>query len=61
MAFDHVSELYVGIKPLPLEGVAPAFKEAPCPSLGLVIPQLPERLFQEVGDVEPLVGLEQLA
>ena len=60
VAIDHVGELLVGFEPLPLEGVAPAIEETPRASLGLVVPELPEKFLQQVGHVESLVGLEKL-
>src|SRR6266545_1938112 len=57
---DHRGELPVGLEPLPLEGLLPALEEGACPALGLVAPELAEGLLEQVGDVEPFVGPEQL-
>src|SRR5262245_26538500 len=59
MTIDHVSELLIGLEPLPLETGAPVPKEAPRPALALVAPQLPEALLEHIGRVEPLVGRKQ--
>src|SRR5262245_25278905 len=56
MALDHASKLLVGLEPLPLEGVAPVVEEAAGPALPLVVPELAERLLEDVGGVEPAVG-----
>jgi len=61
MLLDHARELHVGLKPLPLERVAPAIEETPGPALGLVVPELAKGLFQKVGYVEPLVYHKQFS
>ncbi len=59
VAVDHRRELLVGREPLPLEALFPAREEGAGPALGLVVPELAKGLFEQVGGVEPLVGLEQ--
>src|SRR5271157_597899 len=59
VTLDHIGELLVGLEPLPLERCAPILKEAPCPTLVLVAPQLTERFLEEVSGVQSLVGPQQ--
>jgi len=54
---NHLGKLLVRLEPLPLERVAPLLEEAACPALGLVIPELTERLLEQVGRVESFVWL----
>src|SRR5881397_1284531 len=61
VSLDHGCELLVGFEPLPLQALLPALEEGAGPARGLVAPELAEGLFEQVGGVEPLVGLEQLA
>lgn len=56
---DHSSELLEGLKVLPLQGVPPVLEEPPCPPFATVFPELAERFLEQVGDVDPLVRLEQ--
>ncbi len=58
MSIDHFSELLVGLEPLPFERGFSVLEETPRPSFALVAPQLPERLLEQVGSVEPFVGRE---
>src|SRR6266852_2715645 len=55
----HRRELLVGTQALPPQGDAPGLEEATRPGLAAVVPELPERFLEQVGDVEPLVGAEQ--
>src|SRR6267143_4118684 len=48
---NHRGELLVGAQALPLEGRPPVLEEAARPTLAAVVPELPERLFEEVGCV----------
>src|SRR5262245_39339824 len=59
MTVDHVGELLVGLQSLPFERRAPVLEEMPGPALVLVAPQLTERLLEQVGGVQPLVGAQQ--
>src|SRR5712691_2317297 len=61
VALDHRRELLVGLEPLPLQALLPPLEEGAGPAWGVVAPELAEGLFEQVGGVEPLVGLEQLA
>src|SRR6516165_5793603 len=59
MTIDHLGELLIRLKPLPLEAGAPIVEEAPRPPLALVAPQLAETLLEDIGSVEPLIGRKQ--
>src|SRR5665213_2583704 len=56
---DHGRELLVGSKTLPLQGVAPVVEETTRSLFRAIIPELAERFLEQVGGVEPPVGLEQ--
>src|SRR5260370_6772104 len=56
---DHPGELLVRLEALPPQGRLPALEESPRPHLPFVIPQLAEHLFEQIGFVQPPVGLEQ--
>src|SRR3990170_3833034 len=56
---DHGRELLVGLQPLPLQALLPTLKEGASPARSLVTPELAEGLFEQIGGIEPLVGLEQ--
>ena len=45
---------------LPFKGRLPVLEKTPRPGLAPVVPQLPEGFLEQIGDVEPAVGLEQL-
>ena len=59
VALDHLGELLVGLEPLPLQAGTPVVEEASGPAFALVAPQLAERLLENVGRIETLVGSEQ--
>ena len=59
LTFDHLGELLKGFEPLPPEAVLPVIEESPGPSLASIVPQLPERFFEQVSRVEPPIGGEQ--
>ena len=59
MPIDHLSELLVGLEPLPLQARAPVLEEAPSPNLTAVVPQLPEGFLEHIGRVQALVGRQQ--
>src|SRR5439155_13614814 len=59
VSVNHRGELLVGPQALPLEGGPPVLEEAARPALAAVVPELAERLFEEVGRVQPLVGGQQ--
>ena len=48
------------VEPLPREALCPPREEGAGPALGLVVSELAQGLFGQVGGVESLVGLEQL-
>jgi hypothetical protein len=56
VAVDHLGELLVGIEALPLERRPPVLEEPTSPAFLLVVPELTERLLEQVRDVESLVG-----
>ena len=61
VSVEHRREAFEGLEPLPLERGAPVLEEPPRPALARVAPQLPERLLEQVGRVQPLVrGQEEL-
>ena len=59
VVLDHPGELLVRLEALPSQGRLPSFEESPRPLLPLVVPQLAEHLLEQVGFVQPPVGLEQ--
>ena len=59
VTIDRRGELLIGLEPLPHQRRLPVLEEATRPSLAPVVPQLPEGFLEEIGDVEPLVGLEE--
>src|ERR1700687_5490128 len=61
VVLEHAGEFLERLQPLPPEGVAPVVEEASGPPGALVVPQLVKRLLEEVGLIEPPVGLEQQA
>ena len=61
VTLDHLREFLVGLKALPLEGLAPVLEEAPGPSRARVVPELAEGLLEHIGGVEaPVRGQQQL-
>ena len=56
---NHRGELLVGPQALPLEGGPPVLEEAARPALPAVVPELAERLLEQVGRVQALVGRQQ--
>src|SRR5712691_5152489 len=60
MPLDHVGKALVRLEALPLQTISPAVEEGTSPDRILVVPELTEGLLEQVGGVEPLVGLEQL-
>jgi len=59
MTVNHLSELLIRRKTLPLEAGAPVLKEAPCPTLALVTPQLTEGLLEQVGGMQAFIRGQQ--
>src|ERR1019366_7579320 len=53
MPIDHLGEFFIRCEPLPLQARAPVLEEAPRPALALVVPELAEGFFQNVGRVQP--------
>ena len=62
---DHLGEVLVGLEALPFEGGSPVLEEASGPPFPPIVPELSERLLEQVGGVQALVrreeGLEGLA
>ena len=56
MSIDHRGEFLERLEPLPLQAVAPVLEEFARPPFAFVIPQLTERLLEQVCRVQPLVG-----
>src|SRR5512135_61015 len=59
VGLDHRGELAERLQALPLQGIRPMLEEPSRPAGPVVVPELAERLLQEVGLVQPLVGPEQ--
>src|SRR4051794_5341803 len=59
MGVDHRSELLKGLEALPPQGGFPVLEEPACPAGAVVVPELAERLLQQVSLVQPPVGPEQ--
>jgi len=59
VSFYHVRELLIRLEPLPFQTGTPVLEEAPRPAFALVVPQLAEGLFQQVGGVQALVRRQQ--
>ena len=59
MPIDHLSKLLIGFEPLPLEARAPVLEEFPSPSFTLVIPELTERLLEQLCGVQALISCQQ--
>ena len=56
---NHRGELLVRSQALPLQGRPPVLEEAAGPALAAVVPELAERLLEQVRGVQALVGREQ--
>jgi hypothetical protein len=48
---DHLGELLEGLESLTLQGSTPVIEELPCPGFATVVPELAERLLEEIGCV----------
>src|SRR5215468_6799428 len=59
MTLNHLGEFLKRSEPLPFECCLPVLKEAPRPPFALIAPQLAKGLFEQVSDVEPLIGAQQ--
>src|SRR5450755_1061902 len=59
MRLDHPREFLEGLQTLPAQRCFPLVEEPPCPAWAPVVPELIERLLEEVGLVQASVGLEQ--
>src|SRR4051812_21507535 len=59
MGLDHHGELLKGLQALPPQGGFPVLEEPARPAGAVVVPELAERLLQQVSLVQPTVGPEQ--
>ena len=59
MPVHHVGEFLLGFEPRPLQARAPVLEEAARPGFALLVPELVERLLEQIGRVEPPVGRQQ--
>src|SRR5215813_12187196 len=59
MTLNHLGKFLKRSEPLPFECCLPVLKEAPRPPFALIAPQLAKGLFEQVSDVEPLIGAQQ--
>src|SRR5829696_8794227 len=59
VVLDHPGELLVRLEALPSQGRLPSLEESPRPHLPLVVPRLAGHLLEQIGLVQPPVGLEQ--
>src|SRR5579864_6991423 len=59
MTLNHLGEFLIWLYALPLQTGLPVVEETACPALAFVVPQLPERLLEQVGSVESFVGSQQ--
>lgn len=59
MPLDEFGELLERLQALPFQLRFPVVKELPGPRFALIVPQLTERLFEQVGSVQASVGRQQ--
>src|SRR6476661_6667637 len=59
VSLDQRGELLVGLQPLPLQRRTPLLEESQRPTRRFVVPELSERLLEEIRRLQTLVGLEQ--
>ena len=59
VSFDHIGELLKWSQALPPEGTPPVVEEPTSPGGSVVVPELAERLLEEVGLVQSFVRPEQ--
>lgn len=57
VALIHGGKLLEGFQPLPVQLRCPALEELACPGRVIIVPELTERFFQQIGLVKPLIGL----
>src|SRR5208283_1980438 len=56
---DHLGEFLIGRQALPLQARPPVIEEFTRPGFAVVVPELAEGFFQQVGGVQALVGRQQ--
>ena len=59
MAFDHGGEILKGLESAPAQLGFPVVEKFSSPCGVLVVPQLPERFFEQIGLLDTPVGLEE--
>jgi alpha-D-ribose 1-methylphosphonate 5-triphosphate synthase subunit PhnH len=59
VAIDHAGEALVGFEALPFETGAPVVEEAARPAFAVVVPELAEGFLEDIGGVQPLVGVQK--
>ena len=59
MSINHFGKFLVRFQALPFQACAPVLEKLPCPCVTLVVPELIEDLFEQVGDVQVFVGRQQ--
>ena len=59
VTFDHAGESLVGFQPLPAERGLPSFVKSFGIDGGVVVPELSELFFEQVGFIESSIGLEE--
>ena len=59
VAVDHLGEFLEGRQFLPFQGYTPVLEELPGPGNAAAVPELSEGLLEQVGRLQPLIGLQQ--
>jgi hypothetical protein len=59
MSINHLGKFLVRFQALPSQACAPVLEESPCPCVTVVVPELIEDLFEQVGGVQVFVGRQQ--
>ncbi len=59
MRFNQLGELPIGFQALPFQAVFPALEKGPRSAFRAIVPELSEGFLEDVGGVQPPVGLEQ--
>src|SRR4030042_378535 len=59
VAVDHLGKLLERLQFLSLQGCTPVVEELPGPCNAAVVPELSEGLLEQVGRLQPLIGLQQ--
>ena len=59
MGGNQLGKLPIWLQSLPVQAVLPALEKGTCSAFGVVVPQLSEAFLEDVGGVQPPVGLNQ--